>query len=126
MAIGPGSVVAIRNISALLTAGNVGGQPPVFGDVETASPFTINWFNGLRSTGVLAVSLDEITDASSDTLNLLGQSVVVTGYGPSYIGVAVSAYHRVGLVPADYVLIKMNESGAWIEALASDVAAVDG
>lgn len=119
-------MVAVRNVSALLTQGNVGAQPPVFGNVETTSPFTINWLNGTRTTGVLAVSLDELTDASADTLNLLGTSVVVTGYGPEYIGVVVSAYHRGALAPADYVLIKTNQNGSWIEALAADVTSVDG
>lgn len=127
MAIGIGSVVAIRTKSVGLTQGNVGAQPPAFGSVESAStPFTVNWFNGTQSAGLLAANMDEILDASDDTLNFLGQTVTVKGYSAAYVGVAVSAYHRVGLTAADYVLIKLSQSGAWIEALATDVAATDG
>lgn len=126
MAIGANSIVAVRNTSVGLTKGNVVAQPPAFGIVETASPFTINWGNGTRTTGSLVNTLDEILDASTATQNLLGQTVSVLGYGPAYIGVAVSVYHRTSLTPADMVLIKMTQSGAWIEVPAADVTAVDG
>lgn len=126
MAIGASSIVAIRNISAGLTKGNVCAQPPAFGCVETASPFTINWFNGTRTTGSLAVTLDEILDASDDTLAFLGRTVSVSGYGPAYAGVAVSAYHRVGLAAGDFVLIKLDQSGAFFEVPAANVAIVNG
>lgn len=124
MAIGVGSIVAVKVSSAQLTLGNASAQPPAFGCNESASsPFTVTWSNnGNRVAAIPGSSLDEITDASAPGLGLLGEVVNLlpaSSPSPAMNGVVISAYARSGV---DVVLMKNLQTGAFVETLAANVA----
>ena len=125
MAIGVGSIVAVKVSSAQLSLGNASAQPPAFGCNESASvPFTITWANnGSRVTGIPGTSIDEITNPSDPTLALLGQVVNVPGSSPGFSGVVIGAYAR---STVDVVLFKCGFTGAFVETLAANVVPQPG
>lgn len=124
MAIGAGSIVAVKINSAGLTLGNVTAQAPAFGVSEGTAPFTVVWSNsGNRVTGILATSVDEILSPSSPTQALLGQVVTIEGTSPAFNGLVIGVYSRTGI---DCVLMKNLQTGAFVEAAASVVELVPG
>jgi hypothetical protein len=125
MAIGVGSIVAVKVSSAQLDLGNACAQPPAFGCNESASgPFTITWANnGNRVAGIPSTSLDEITNAGSPAQALFGQVVNFVGASPAMSGPVIMVYARSAV---DVVLIKCVSTGAFLEALASAVTAQAG
>lgn len=131
MAIGVNSIVAVKISSVApagqLTIGNVSAQPPAFGSSESAgTPFTVTWSNsGARVAAIPVGQLDEITDPSSPTQNLLGKVVNLSngatppiGGSPAMNGVVIGAYARSGV---DCVLVKLLQADAYVEILASAV-----
>ena len=125
MAIGIGSIVAVKISSAALTEGFVCAQPPCFGVSETAAtPFTVTWQpDGSRVAAVPDSSLDEITTPGNTTAALLGKLVTIAGYDASYTSVVVGAYKRTAV---DYVLLKSVATGAWREIIATAVTVTSG
>jgi hypothetical protein len=122
MAIGVNSIVAVKVSSVALTLGNASAQPPAFGSCESAgSPFTITWSNsGARVAAIPTGQLDEITDPSSPTQDLLGQVVnLKVGASPAMSGVVIGAYARTGV---DCVLVKLLQANAYVELLAANVS----
>lgn len=127
MAIGVGSIVAVKVSSVQLALGNASAQPPAFGCNESASsPFTVTWAsNGSRTASIPSTSLDEISNPSDGTLALLGQVVNLSsggspalGASPSLNSLVIGAYARSGV---DVVLMKSLQTGSFMEALASAV-----
>jgi hypothetical protein len=129
MAIGIGSIVAVKTssvvVGSVLSPGRASPQPPCFGVNESAgSPYTVTWSNsGNRIVGIPSTSVDEITDATTPTVALIGQVVSIAGYSAEYNGIVVAAYARTGV---DYVLLKSLSNGMFMEELASNVEAVAG
>jgi hypothetical protein len=130
MAIGVGSIVAVKTSSAQLAQGNATPPSgPAFGCNESAStPFTVTWqSNGSRVTGIPITSLDEIIDPSASGLALLGQIVNLTvGASPALNSVVVDVYARNTSGVGDCVLMKSLQTGALMEALASAVTVQAG
>lgn len=122
MAIGAGSIVALKVASTGLTIGFQTAQPPVFGVAQAAMPGAVDWYNGLQTTTVTAAVVDEILDPDPTTQALIGSVVTVTGYSASYNGIVVSAYNRNGT--QECVLIKTLENGAFLELDATTVVVV--
>lgn len=126
MAIGVGSIVAIKISSAVsgsvLSPGAVTAQPPCFGVCESAgAPFTVVWADtGVKTTGLLATSVDEIEDPDGPTAGLLGKVVNIDGYDPAYNSVVVSAHKR---SEVNYVLCKSIATGMYMEVLATAIEA---
>lgn len=122
MAIGVGSIVAVKISSAQLLLGSVCAQPPAFGCNESAStPFTVTWQNnGSRVAAIPVGSLDEITNAADPTFQLLGEVVnLTTGASPALNSLVIAVYARSGV---DVVLMKSLQTGSFMEALASTVS----
>lgn len=129
MAIGIGSMVAVKISSAALALGSISHQPPAFGVSETAStPFTVTWGDGSRVASIPATSLDEIITANTPTLALVGQVVTKLNRDAAYSGVVVDAYARVATSPVasttQMVLVKCLATGAFLEMDASTVIPV--
>lgn len=126
MAIGVGSIVAVKVSSAQLDQGNASAQPPCFGACESAgTPFTITWSNnGSRVASIPSTSLDEITNATAQSQKLLGQVVNLPSVGgspggsPALNSLVVGVYARSG---TDVVLMKSLQTGSFVEALATAV-----
>jgi hypothetical protein len=119
MAIGVGSVVAVKVSSAQLSLGNASAQPPCFGNNESAStPFTITWSNnGNRVAGIPGTGLDEITDAGDPAQALLGKVVNTAESSPANNSLVVGAYARSGV---DVLLLRNLQAGSYLEILATD------
>lgn len=131
MAIGIGSMVAVKISSAALALGSISHQPPAFGVSETAStPFTVTWGDGSRVASIPATSLDEIITANTPTLALVGQVVTKLNRDAAYSGVVVDAYARVSVTASptigttQMVLVKCLATGAFLEMDASTVIPV--
>lgn len=129
MAIGIGSMVAVKISSAALALGSISHQPPAFGVSETAStPFTVTWGDGSRVASIPATSLDEIITANTPTLALVGQVVTKLNRDAAYSGIVVDAYARVATSPVasttQMVLVKCLATGAFLEMDASTVIPV--
>lgn len=126
MAIGVGSIVAVKVSSAQLSLGNASAGAPCKGVSESAStPFTITWQpTGARVAGIPDTSLDEITDPGAPALALLGQVVNLTdGASPALNSLVVEAYARGA---NDVVLLRSIATGSYMEVLASAVTVQAG
>jgi hypothetical protein len=122
MAIGAGSIVALKVASAGLTIGFQTAQPPVFGVAQGAMPGAIDWYSGTQTTTVTAAVVDEILNPDPSTQALIGLVVTITGYSSSYNAIVVSAYNRNGT--QECVLVKTLENGAFLELDATTVTVV--
>jgi hypothetical protein len=126
MAIGVGSIVAVKVSSAQLALGNASAGSPCKGVSESAStPFTVTWQNtGARVAAIPDTSLDEIKDPGAPALALIGQVVNLTdGASPALNSLVVEAYAR-GV--NDVVLMQSIATGAFMEVLASAVTVQAG
>lgn len=132
MAIGVGSIVAVKVSSAQLALGNASAGAPCKGVSESAStPFTVTWQpTGARVAAIPDTSLDEIKDPGAPALALLGKVVNQSngatppvGGSSAMNGVVVEAYARGA---NDCVLIKLLQADAYVELLASAVAVQAG
>lgn len=122
MAIGAGSIVALKVASTGLTFGFQAAQPPVFGVAEGAAGGAVNWSNGLHTAAVAAGQLDELLDPNDTTQNLIGRTVAVTDYDATYNAIVVSAYNRSG--SQECVLLKLLSNGAFLEVAATSVTPI--
>lgn len=124
MAIGAGSIVALKVASTGLTLGFQTAQPPVFGVAEAAAGGAVNWYNGTHVTAVLSGQLDEILSPDVATQRLLGEVVSISGYAAAYNAVVVSAYNRSG--SQECVLLKTLANGVYLEVDATTVTPMPG
>lgn len=121
MAIGAGSIVALKSTSAALTPlGFLTAQPPVFGVAEGAAGGAVNWFNGTHVAAVASGQLDEILNPDVTTQKLIGQVVTVVGYSSAYNSIVVGAYNRSSA--QECVLVKTLANGAYLELDATTVS----
>lgn len=121
MAIGAGSLVALKNPGTGVTLDTV--TYILFGIAEGSLPGSIVWQNGTVAASVPAAAVDEILDASADNRALLGSTVQNSSYpSPAASGLVVGVYKRGG---TDVVLVQ-TQSGAQIEFAASSAVVRSG
>lgn len=99
---------------------------PIFGIVESgAGPYVVLWNNGQRVEDVVAITLDEITEATVSVQNgFVGRRVKVTlPTGQTNFGImtCVAAYKRSDVD----ILLLQADTGAFIEAVPTNCEAVN-
>lgn len=138
MAISQGDLVSVHN--GLTT--NFKQQPPFYGVAitdEAANVVDVLWQDGRVESGILADQLDMIEEPTGTTFaDAKGRAVQVRvdsslafgAQSPSFTGQCVDIYRRNpggdGPATADTFLVKMYQTGLWLEVVATQLQILPG